>query len=85
VSRTTEEMKDVTSIKQIFADLKERICVPLFDFSNEAYYATRTSTVVLVDYEGRVTFVERDWYTKDREPITCFDSVDRKFSFNIES
>ncbi|KAI8882745.1 DUF833-domain-containing protein [Backusella circina FSU 941] len=82
--RTTEEMTDVTNIQQVFADLKERICVPLFNFINGAYYATRTSTVVLVDYDGRVTFVERDWYNKDKEPITCFDDADRKFSFNIE-
>jgi uncharacterized protein with NRDE domain len=66
-------LKDDKDIVQVFDDLKETVCVPKFDFPvqeiKQPAYATKTSTVVLVDYEGNVTFTERDWYDESLVPI----------------
>lgn len=74
--RTTKPMNNENDILQIFADLKERIHVPLFKFPKSlglkvSEYATRTSSIVLIDHENNVTFVEHAWYptSNDTEHI----------------
>ncbi|KAI8097837.1 NRDE protein-domain-containing protein [Gilbertella persicaria] len=67
---TTKPMSNVQDVDQIFADLKERICIPKFDWPKslnlkDYTYGTRTSTIVLIDHQGHVTFVERLWHDKE--------------------
>lgn len=76
-------MKNEDDVSQVMKDLKETVCVPKFDFPikelKEPTYATKTSTVVLVDYEGNVTFVERDWFDENLnrvEPNSYNDVVE---------
>ncbi|KAI9480644.1 MAG: NRDE protein-domain-containing protein [Benjaminiella poitrasii] len=87
---TTKPMNDVKDIKQIFDDLRERICIPLFEFPdfpgvNDRSYATRTSAVVLIDHENNVTFVERLW--RDESDLSLLDPDkydDAIFHFKLE-
>jgi uncharacterized protein with NRDE domain len=80
-------MNDVNNIQQVYTDLSERICIPKFEFPiesiKESSYATRTSTVVLVDHENRVTFVERDWHDENLSLINT-DYNDIIYHFNLE-
>lgn len=55
-------LTDTTSIQKVFEEIKSVIRVPHIVFASNEPYATRTSTVVLVDHEGMVTFLERDWF-----------------------
>ncbi|CAO3609480.1 unnamed protein product [Mucor hiemalis] len=70
---TSKPFSDEKDITEVFKDLKETVCVPKFDFPfegiKEPAYATRTSTVVLIDYDGNVSFIERDWYDENLVPI----------------
>ncbi|KAI9029036.1 NRDE protein-domain-containing protein [Phycomyces nitens] len=92
--RTTSPLTNVCDIDQVMADITERIFVPLFrnsEFMSSASYGTRTSTVVLVDHEGRTTFVERDIYDTIVEndgkvkyiPKKASLDQDQIFRFNI--
>lgn len=69
---TSKPFHDEEDLTEVFKDLKETICVPKFDFPfegiKEPEYATRTSTVVLIDYDGNVSFIERDWYDENLVP-----------------
>ena len=47
-------------------------------------YGTQKQTVVLVDHQGRVTFVERSLYDTDAQPIDETER-DKWFDFDIES
>ncbi|KAI7891233.1 NRDE protein-domain-containing protein [Mucor mucedo] len=85
--RTSEPMNDTTDITQVFSDLSERICIPKFDFPAdlaEPTYATKTSTVVLVDHENRVTFVERDWHDENLSPFSPGAYEDISYRFTLE-
>ncbi|KAI7897937.1 NRDE protein-domain-containing protein [Cokeromyces recurvatus] len=69
-------MTNVQDMQRIFDDLKERICIPLFEFPEcpgvkDLSYATRTSTIVLIDYDNNVTFIERLW--RDENDLTLFN------------
>lgn len=84
-------MCNVHDIKQVFKDLSERICIPKFDFPvdsiKEPAYATRTSTVVLVDHDNQVTFVEREWHAGEENifPVIKTDDYhDILHHFKIE-
>lgn len=53
-------------------------------------YATRITTVILVDYKGHVTFVEREWYPRTSQIETNLkgsddsdDSVQRRYDFDL--
>lgn len=46
-------------------------------------YATQTQTVILVNYEGEATFVERRLYDSEGRPLSEHDR-DRVFEFTIE-
>lgn len=85
--RTSEPMNDTTDITQVFKDLSERICIPKFNFPanlTEPTYATKTSTVVLVDYENRVTFIERDWHDENMSPFSPSAHQDISYCFTLE-
>jgi uncharacterized protein with NRDE domain len=81
-------MCDVHNLKQVYKDLSERICIPKFDFPvdtiEEPTYATRTSTVVLVDRDNRVTFAEREWHDENQSPFKPGDYNDILHHFNLE-
>ncbi|CAG8501567.1 10657_t:CDS:2 [Paraglomus occultum] len=66
-----------TSLDKI-EEIKSTIRVPVVDIGN--LYATRTSTVILVDHNDRVVFVERTLYN---EFIQKWQTTDRKFEFHI--
>lgn len=81
-------MNDPTDLSQVFTDLSERICIPKFDFPIKAIeqpaYATKTSTVVLIDHDNRVTFVERDWHNEDTSLVNPGEYNDVVHHFNLE-
>lgn len=80
-------MNDTADITQVFKDLSERICVPKFKFPvdmAEPTYATKTSTVVLVDHDNRVTFVERDWHDANLSPFSPDACDDILYRFELE-
>jgi len=59
-------------------EIKSTIRVPVIDVGN--LYGTRTNTVILVDHDDRVVFVERTLYN---ELMQKWETVDRKFEFCI--
>ncbi|KAI9314103.1 NRDE protein-domain-containing protein [Dichotomocladium elegans] len=64
--RTTTDLGSVEEeqdVEYVLEKAKERIFVQPFIYQN-AYYGTRSSTVILMDYDGNVTFVERDHYER---------------------
>lgn len=80
-------MNDTTDILQVFSDLSERICIPKFDFPAdiaEPTYATKTSTVILVDHENHVTFVERDWHDENLSPFSPGTYQDISYRFTLD-
>lgn len=86
----SKPMNNDKDIQQIFDDLKERISIPLFNFPGDLgiqdpAYATRTSTVVLIDRDNNVTFIERLWYNEtDLSPVNPDEYNDLVFQFNLE-
>ncbi len=56
----------------------ERILAPIFITSS--VYGTRSSTVLLIDSENKVTFIERSYH--DRDPG---QSTEKKFDFQLNS
>jgi uncharacterized protein with NRDE domain len=82
-------MNNVEDIQQIFADLQERIAVPLFNFPipniKDPAYGTRTSTIVLIDHDNHVTFIERLWYDPETLlPINSDEYDDVVYHFDLE-
>ncbi|KAI8374432.1 NRDE protein-domain-containing protein [Radiomyces spectabilis] len=62
---TTKPLPDTSNLELVLEEMKQRICIPKFsnsDFGNATEYATRTSTVILVDHDGHAVFVERQRY-----------------------
>ncbi|OLL26282.1 Transport and Golgi organization protein 2 [Neolecta irregularis DAH-3] len=51
--------------------------------SSPLLYGTRTQTVILVDYDGHVTFVERNLWYEDGSPVPP-EERDREFTFLIQ-
>ncbi|KAF1806653.1 NRDE protein-domain-containing protein [Mucor lusitanicus] len=86
----SKPMNNDKDIQQIFDDLKERISIPLFNFPGnlgiqEPAYATRTSTIVLIDRDDNVTFIERLWYNEtDLSPVNPGEYNDLIFQFSLE-
>ncbi|KAI7859147.1 NRDE protein-domain-containing protein [Circinella umbellata] len=75
-------------VAQILEDVKNWIFVPKFEYLNNAY-ATRTSTVILIDHDGNAVFVERDRFqvTKsdnEEEKFIPLNEKGRMFRFNID-
>ncbi|RUP48437.1 hypothetical protein BC936DRAFT_144559, partial [Jimgerdemannia flammicorona] len=66
---------DVTNITQSIEETKTRIRVPIFNLNSQPY-STRTSTIILVDRRGTVTFVERDWF--DTEAMRELEEEERR-------
>jgi uncharacterized protein with NRDE domain len=56
----------------------ERMLAPMFITS--PYYGTRSSSVLLMDHHGMVTFTERSWKPAQPNPIA---QETRRFSFRI--
>lgn len=85
----SKPMNNDKDIQQIFDDLKERISIPLFNFPGnlgiqEPAYATRTSTIVLIDHDDNVTFIERLWYNEtDLSPVNPNEYNDIMYQFNL--
>lgn len=86
----SKPMNNEKDIQQIFDDLKERISIPLFSFPEnlgiqEPAYATRTSTIVLIDHDNNVTFIERLWYNEtDLSPVNPNEYNDIMYQFNLK-
>ncbi|GAN07645.1 conserved hypothetical protein [Mucor ambiguus] len=86
----SKPMNNDQDIQQIFDDLKERISIPLFNFPGnlgiqEPAYATRTSTIVLIDRDDNVTFIERLWYDeRNLSPVNPGEYNDLVFQFPLE-
>ena len=53
------------------------------DLSDSPIYGTQTQTILLVDHQGRATFVERLLYDENAQPVPIFRR-DRVFQFQIE-
>ncbi|KAI9265049.1 NRDE protein-domain-containing protein [Phascolomyces articulosus] len=82
-------------VSQILEEVKHWIFVPKFEYLHGAY-ATRTSTVILVDHDGNTTFIERDRFQKRPQNHTAkeedevlekyipLDEKGRVFRFNID-
>lgn len=51
--------------------------------SSSQFYGTRTQTVILVDYDGCVTFVERNLWYEDGSPVPL-ENRDQEFTFLIQ-
>ncbi|KAI8080551.1 NRDE protein-domain-containing protein [Thamnidium elegans] len=85
---TSKPMNDPTHLPQVLTDLSERICIPKFDFPiktiKQPTYATKTSTVVLIDHNNRVTFIERDWYNEDMSLATPGEYKDVVHHFDLK-
>jgi uncharacterized protein with NRDE domain len=56
----------------------ERILAPIFITSS--IYGTRSSTVLLIDLENKVTFIERSYHDHDPSQFT-----EKKFEFKLNS
>ncbi|KAG1148976.1 hypothetical protein G6F37_004487 [Rhizopus arrhizus] len=87
--KTGDPISNTGDTSAIRADFKERIFIPKVDFPpsielKELSYGTRTSTIVLLDYEGNVTFIERDWYDSNLLPIKSGEYDDRLFEFHLQ-
>ncbi|KAG2179468.1 hypothetical protein INT44_006314 [Umbelopsis vinacea] len=54
------------STDALWEEVKKTIFVSKFQVGNLSY-ATRATTIVLVDYNGRATFIEREWYKSTSE------------------
>ncbi|RCH90568.1 hypothetical protein CU097_006924 [Rhizopus azygosporus] len=85
----SQPMTDTENVDTIMNNLKERIFIPKFDFPDitgikEPSYGTRTSTVVLIDYDDNVTFVERDWYDSNLSLCKSGECDERSFRFQID-
>ncbi|KAI8061558.1 NRDE protein-domain-containing protein [Gongronella butleri] len=73
---------------EVLNNVKETRFVPKFShrhFGHGNDYATRTSTVILVDKDDRATFVERDWYAIDDDGRFTFSDkpATRQFSMHL--
>lgn len=81
-------MSDTEDLSQLFTELSERICIPKFDYPIKGMetptYATKTSTVVLIDHDNHVTFVERDWHDENMSPINPSEYKDILHHFDLE-
>ncbi|KAI8330174.1 NRDE protein-domain-containing protein [Chlamydoabsidia padenii] len=80
--RVTKPFTDPGNIPHLLQEFKERIFIPLVELNNTAY-GTRTSTVILVDKQDNVTFVERDWYKLDDTGTYYEHPVNRIFTFQL--
>ncbi|CAO3696375.1 unnamed protein product [Umbelopsis ramanniana] len=54
------------STTAIWEEVKNTIFVSKFELGNLSY-ATRATTIVLVDHNGHATFIEREWYQSTSE------------------
>ncbi|CAO3627989.1 unnamed protein product [Cunninghamella blakesleeana] len=61
--RTTKPFQDPSNILQSLEESKERIFFPLMNSEEQKIaYGTRTSTIILMDNDDHITFIEKDWY-----------------------
>ncbi|KAK9766106.1 hypothetical protein K7432_005068 [Basidiobolus ranarum] len=83
--RDTSPYQDGSEIKQL-QDLAQCICIPKVHFpKNESNpYATRTSTIILINHDNELVFIEREWYNEHQEPYEDPSQHDREFRFNIQ-
>jgi uncharacterized protein with NRDE domain len=86
----TEPITNADDVAHLMAEFKKRIFIPKVNgkpLGNGASYGTRTSTVILVDKDDKVTFVERDWYESDDSGSyrECNPPPNRLFSFQLHS
>ncbi|KAI8382296.1 NRDE protein-domain-containing protein [Blakeslea trispora] len=63
---TTEPITKTDNAQELLNDLQTRIYIPHFDWPKDVglkqpTYGTRSSNIVLIDYDNHVTFVERLW------------------------
>ncbi|KAI8096320.1 NRDE protein-domain-containing protein [Halteromyces radiatus] len=88
ILRSSEPFNDPTNIGQVMTDFKERIFIPKLnnkELGNNASYATRTSTVILVDRQDNVIFVERDWFECIEDNYQeCKVPETRRFIFRLK-
>ncbi|ODV63023.1 uncharacterized protein ASCRUDRAFT_27974, partial [Ascoidea rubescens DSM 1968] len=70
-----------------FNNLKNSIFIPPFEVKDNKipniigkYYGTRTQTIILLDKQGNLKYIERSLHTKDTLTEPSFDNV---YSFNI--
>lgn len=86
----TEPFTNTDDVTHLMAGFKERIFIPKINskiLGKGASYGTRTSTVILVDKDDKVTFVERDWYELDDNGSyrECNPPPNRLFSFQLHN
>lgn len=64
-------------------NVQENLEKPIYHDGLSGVYGTQTQTVILVDYQGRVTFIERRLFDSEARPISGEDR-DRVFEFTID-
>ena len=64
--------------------MRESIFIPAFGARVEESYGTQKQTVILVDHEGKVTFIERTLFDSDARPVDASER-DRRFEFQIQA
>lgn len=75
---------------QTWEDIKSTIFVPKLSVGNLTY-ATRTTTVILVDMNDQVTFVEREWFesvgeaTYQERHKGNNEDIQRRFEFTLDT
>ncbi|KAI8971361.1 NRDE protein-domain-containing protein [Pilobolus umbonatus] len=80
---TTEPLNHTDDPILLSEELKEHIFCPKFhngpDDARDYTYATRSSTIVLIDYDNCVTYVERNWHDENHELLSEFNDAVYKF------